>query len=136
MRQAKGSPGEPRCPLSSQSWTPGRWHFISHARLHAWFSFRNLGTPVVSALGERTPGSVELADAGIGGGEEQGVLQMGTLLCPSLGFSCPQVIFSYISLSYLVLSLISPFSSFSEKKEKKGEESQTASLGKVYSFYF
>lgn len=68
MRQAKGSPGEPRCPLSSQSWTPGCWHFISHARLHGWFSFRNLGTPVVSALGERAPGSVELADAGMGGG--------------------------------------------------------------------
>lgn len=55
-------------------------------------------------------------------GEEQGVLQMGTLLCPSLGFSCPQVIFSYISLSYLVLSLISPFSTFSEKKRKKNEK--------------
>lgn len=58
---------------------------------------------------------------GGGGGEKQGVLQMGTLLCPSLGFSCPQVIISYISLSYLVPSLISPFSSFSEKKKRRGK---------------
>lgn len=82
MRQAKGSPGEPRCPLSSQSWTPGRWHFISHARLHGWFSFRNLGTPVVSALGERTPGSVELADVGIGGVRNKGFCGWGPCCVP------------------------------------------------------
>lgn len=56
-----------------------------------------------------------------GGGEKQGVLQMGTLLCPSLGFSCPQVII----FLYIVV-LFSPFFDFSlfiflweKKKERK-----------------
>lgn len=59
--------------LSSQSRTPGRWHFISHAQLHGWFSFRNFGTPVVSALGERTPEPEELADAGMERRGERGL---------------------------------------------------------------
>lgn len=70
-----------------------------------------------------------------GGGEKQGVLQMGTLLCPSLGFSCPQVII----FLYIVV-LFSPFFDFSLYiflwEKKKGEESQIASYGKVYAFYF
>lgn len=41
--------------ISSQSPTPMCWHFISHARLHGWFSFRNFRTTDVSALGGKIP---------------------------------------------------------------------------------
>lgn len=53
------------CALSSGPQTPGRWHVISHARHHGWFSFWNVWTPVVSALGERTPGSDRVDDGGV-----------------------------------------------------------------------
>lgn len=38
--------------ISSQSLTPMCWHFISHARLHEWFSFGKFRTTDVPALEE------------------------------------------------------------------------------------
>lgn len=41
--------------ISSQSPKPMCWHFISHARLHGWFSFGHFRTSDVSALGGKIP---------------------------------------------------------------------------------
>lgn len=56
-----------------------------------------------------------------GGGRSKGSCRWEPCCVPAWVSLAPKSLFSYISLSYLVPSLISPFSSFSEKKKRRGK---------------
>lgn len=101
--------------ISSQSLTPMCWHFISHARLHEWFSFGKFRTTDVPALGE-------LWSWAGGGVWRKGVggVETGTPLGPSPCFSwSSKPFFSYPASPHSVPSSSLFPSSFSEKKEMK-----------------
>lgn len=112
MRQTKAAQVSVAALISSQSLTPMCWHFISHARLHGWFSFVNFRTTDVSALGEKNPELCKLAGGGMWR-KGVGGMETGTLLAPSLSFS--------YSIQSLLYSLSPPHSLRKRRGRSDGE---------------